>query len=166
MPVDERRAHPRSLSAQFGTAEFPFHIDTAHWVQPCRYVLMGAPESDKSKRPTELLDFAQLPIAADERRALSEGIYLVAAGRKSFYASAYANDRPFVRLDPGCMKPINDQARRSMDLLTSEYFSEMAVKVHWAGGTVLVLDNWRMLHRRAASANEAGSRCLFRALAQ
>lgn len=166
IPLDERKAHPRSLSAQFGTGGFPFHVDTAHWTRPCRYVLMGAPVGDQTERPTELLDFTQLPLAADERQALSEGLFLVAAGRSSFYATAYANDRPFVRFDPGCMKPMDDQAMRAVTLLIPERWVDIAMKVYWARGTVLVLDNWRMLHRRAAAANEAGSRPLLRALAQ
>src|SRR5690242_19048157 len=40
-PQALHKAHPRSLSAQFGLKALPFHVELSHRPRPCRYLLLG-----------------------------------------------------------------------------------------------------------------------------
>ena len=41
VPKDTDMAHAGSLSQQYGLAPLPLHTDTAHWMIPCRYLVMA-----------------------------------------------------------------------------------------------------------------------------
>jgi hypothetical protein len=40
-PTDASLAKPHSLSRKFSLGEFPCHSDTAHWLTPCRFVILA-----------------------------------------------------------------------------------------------------------------------------
>jgi hypothetical protein len=93
-------------------------------------------------------------------------MFLVHSGRDSFYAPVFSGER--YRYDPGCMTACDDRARQVEDYLEGQL--AQAAAVEWAeGGQVLVVDNRRVLHARAAVAEgDAGrelTRVAFRAKA-
>jgi hypothetical protein len=62
MPTVAHAAKPRSLSKIHSVGEFPLHIDTAHWLTPCRYIMLACVSPGSGSRPTLVLDTRQLPL--------------------------------------------------------------------------------------------------------
>lgn len=159
VPVSQREAQPRSLSRTAGTGAQPWHMDMAHRPVPARYLVLGMLECSSSAAATELLD-AELLVPDGLNEAASTEPFLVRSGAKSFYATIKGKGQPFLRLDPGCMEGATERARRLMALLVE--LSVPPTYVHrWTPGCVLVLDNWKVFHRRA-DARDDPTRMLFR----
>jgi hypothetical protein len=91
--------------------------------------------------------------------ALAHGMFLVHCGRDSFYTPVLADVR--YRYDPGCMTACDARAR-----LVEEYFAGQlaaATAFQWSGtDQLLVIDNRRVLHGRAAVADADAGRELTR----
>ena len=164
-PLDELVARPRSLSATYGLNAFPFHVDTSHWSVPARYLMLGAPQYDESRRPTELLNRESIALTQEEVETLYQGLFLIRAGRVSFYASSALKGQPFLRLDPGCMQPLDAHAKRALRLFTKPAFANKIVEICWRAGSVLFIDNWRVLHRRGSTSSPYRPRTLLRIVA-
>ena len=160
-PTPSDRASPRSLSAIYGTGAFPFHIDTAHWGVPCRYILL-CNERSTDAVPTVLLPWESC-FTSEDLSLLTLSVFLVRNGRHSFYASAYSPTRRLLRYDPGCMSPASRDAQAASRLIGERTESAQAVAHQWTRGSVLIIDNWRVLHSRPDASN-ASARHLRRVL--
>lgn len=163
--VDELRprlaheVHHPSLSAQVGHGLQPWHMDMAHRMEPARFLVMGMHECPAEAAPTELLDATDLVPKALAQEAHCEP-FLVRTGARSFYATILAKDQPFVRFDPGCMQGSTPRASALMEQLLGH--ATAPTHIHrWSAGSVLVIDNWKMLHRRA-DATTSTNRSLYR----
>jgi Taurine catabolism dioxygenase TauD, TfdA family len=152
-PTTEDGSRPKSLSATYGLGAQPLHTDGAHLRQPPDLVALHAPTPNST--PT-LLWKPPYPPAA-----LSNGLFLVDAGTDKFLAAPYSLRSGF-RFDPGCMRPLDQRAR-----LADDYFKEHHRKViehHWTSpGQLLLIDNRRVLHARAAVSAEDETRRIDRA---
>lgn len=159
VPVSQCEAPPRSLSRTTGTGAQPWHMDMAHRPVPARYLVLGMLKCSSRTAATELLD-AELLLPHGLSEAASTEPFLVRTGAKSFYATIKGKGRPFLRLDPGCMEGATERAKVLMTLLVA--LSVPPTYVHrWTPGSVLVLDNWKVFHRRADARNDP-TRVLFR----
>ncbi len=49
-PTKSEDSYPNSLSAIYSKGEFPLHVDTAHWLTPCRYLILGCYRTGKISR--------------------------------------------------------------------------------------------------------------------
>lgn len=158
-PQDKQKANSRSLSRITGTGRQPWHIDLAHKVEPARYLVMGMYACTPTVASTELLDTSFL-ICDQHREAAFSEPFLVRTGARSFYATMKSKNHPFIRFDPGCMYGATDRAKQLMQkILDKDLF---ATHTHvWKAGSILVVDNWKMLHRRADSSNSM-KRTLYR----
>ena len=148
-----------SLSAQVGHGLQPWHMDMAHRIEPARYLVMGMYECSTVTAPTELLDAIDLVPKALTHEAHCE-TFLVRTGARSFYATILAKHQPFARFDPGCMQGTTLRAKTLMQ----QILRRTTVPTHshqWTAGSVLVIDNWKMLHRRA-DATTSINRTLYR----
>ncbi len=159
VPVSEGKAQPRSLSRATGTGAQPWHMDMAHRPVPARYLALGMLECSSGTAATELLD-ADLLLPDELNEAASTEPFLVRTGAKSFYATIKGKGQPFFRLDPGCMEGATERARRLMTLLADLCVPPTYVH-RWTPGSILVLDNWKVFHRRA-DARDDPTRSLFR----
>ncbi|MCD0500803.1 MULTISPECIES: TauD/TfdA family dioxygenase [Achromobacter] len=74
--------------------------------------------------------------------------FLFRTGAQSFYATIKVKGAPFVRFDPGCMHGTTARAKALMQQLLNRTLAPTHVH-QWTPGAVLVIDNWKMLHRRA-----------------
>lgn len=150
--VEAGQAHPRSLSAMVGAGEQPLHTDGAHHRQMPDLVLLAA--ADPSPTPTLLC--APGPPTEAQRC----GVFKVGGGRDGFY-STVIDSSGLWRYDPGCMTPMDDDARRAAKELAR--LSDSAEAHHWTTpGTVLAIANRRVLHARAAAV-DASTRRVHRA---
>lgn len=156
----------RSLSRKFGLGLVPLHCDTAHWIVPCRYVVLACAESGSVDAPTILLDTLSLDLSNEERLLARSSCFLVRSGRGSFYASIIDSHRSFVRVDPGCMEPLSQDGVDALSLYSYERHRDKTAAFHWKIGHVLVIDNWRVLHGRGNDTPADSARRLVRIYVQ
>ncbi len=161
VPTKQEDAHPRSISAIYGTGEFPFHTDGAYMRIPPRFMFLRFIEG-KSDRATLLLDAYALPFSAEERREMFRDVWVVNGGRGRFLTPIFNNGlvsgSTLVRYDRGCMRPAHLAFNRAADILDLRSQEIKPVQIHWKLGHTLVLDNWRMLHARGSSSLEGVER--------
>jgi hypothetical protein len=162
-PRRSKNARSASLSRKFGCGPLPLHCDTAHWLVPCRYIVLGCAATGRVEAPTVLLDTVAVRLSDEERLLSRSASFVVRNGRRSFYASLIDNQRSFVRLDPGCMEPVTDASIEAMTLYRYESQHSKTVAFHWKAGDVLVIDNWRVLHGRGNRSTADPSRRILRA---
>lgn len=160
MPQEEDRAQPNSLSATTGLAKQPWHVDLAHCHVPARYIALACEREGSSSVPTELVPWKNVLDIADHEACRCEP-FLVRNGRGSFYATLLTEGRQFLRFDPGCMQPMTRGARVLMNKICGRRI-DPTVRIDWRPGLAVVIDNWRMLHRRQ-DAHGAQDRVLLRA---
>lgn len=158
-PLNKQKALPRSLSRITGAGQQPWHMDLAHRIVPSRYLVMGMHHTVTDTASTELLDASTFVPNKLQEEALSEP-FLVRTGGRSFYATMTVNGQSFLRFDPGCMQGATTRAIALMQKLLDQDPAPSYVH-RWEAGSVLVIDNWKMLHRRADATNSV-SRTLYR----
>ncbi len=158
-PLNKHQAFPRSLSRITGTGQQPWHMDLAHRMEPARYLVMGMHQALTETACTELLDASTLIPNMLQEEALSEP-FLVRNGARSFYATIAVKHQYFVRFDPGCMQGATKRAKALMQKLLDQALAPCQTH-RWGPGSVLVIDNWKMLHRRADATNSV-NRTLYR----
>lgn len=161
-PTEQESAHPSSLSRKFSFGEFPLHVDTAHWVIPCHYVILGCLSPSVSNRATFFMDTEDITLSTSQSQLLHQTPIRIVNGRKSFFGTIFAKDRPFVRYDSGCMKPVCKNGQLALDIFSYENCSDRIRSVNWIKGKVIVLNNWRMLHGRQESSCIDTDRALIR----
>ena len=149
LPTEAKAANPRSLSRVHAFGEFPLHIDTAHWLTPCRYVMLACISPGIACRPTLLMDTRRLLLKEHQSLLLHSAPLRVTNGRNSFFSTILSKSRPFVRFDTGCMTATTTDGVKALAVLTKENCSDHVETIQWKSGMVLVIDNWRMLHGRS-----------------
>jgi alpha-ketoglutarate-dependent taurine dioxygenase len=159
-PTAASEARAASMSAKFGVGQQPWHIDLAHWPVPARYILLGCESPGVSSTATELTRCSELFRASVDINAAHTQPYLVRNGRESFYSTLLDKRRPFARIDPGCMEPRSDAARKLQTRIQS-FRPECTVEIRWKPGAILIVDNWKVAHRRL-DATHASDRRLLR----
>jgi hypothetical protein len=162
LPTQADDAKPRSLSKIHAVGEFPLHNDTAHWLTPCRYVMLACVSPGSGNRPTLLMDARQLPLNERQNSLLHGTPLRVTNGRNSFFSTILSKSRPFVRFDLGCMTAVTPDGRETLGVLSRNNWSDHVATLHWASGTVLVIDNWRILHGRGHAGRPDSDRKLLR----
>ena len=162
MPTEADAAKPRSLSKVHAVGEFPLHIDTAHWLTPCRYVMLACVSPGSASRPTLLMDARRLPLNEHQSSLLHSTPLRVTNGRNSFFSTILSKARPFVRFDPGCMTATTPDGAKTLAVLARQNWSDYIQTVLWKTGTVIVMDNWRVLHGRGHADCPDSDRILLR----
>jgi hypothetical protein len=147
-PTTANNANEKSLSKLHSVGEFPLHNDLAHWPTPCRYVILACICSGKGNRATFLLDTKKLPLSARQKSILRSTAFRVENGRQSFFSTIISSSRSFIRFDPGCMKETSSDCIIAKNILSRERWPNHVRTFHWSSGSVLIIDNWRVLHGR------------------
>jgi hypothetical protein len=148
-PRSRERSQRTTLSGIYGLSALPFHMDTAHWFYPCRYVVLSCETPVPGIEPTVLLEWRQL-FSKEERRLLAAAIVVVRNGRNSFYAPALESEERFLRYDPGCVTFVGLRAQETESLVAERLRTSKGAAHVWSQGDVLVIDNWQALHSRPA----------------
>lgn len=139
--VDAADAHPHSLSAMVGAGQQPLHTDGAHHKAMPDLVLLSA------VAPTSTPTLLCVPESPTE--AQRTGVFKVGGGRTGFYSGVVDRAGRW-RYDPGCMAPMDDEARAAAVELAA--LAESAIAHNWTEpNTVLAIANRRLLHARAAA---------------
>lgn len=162
-PLGRSDAHPRSLSAIYGTGRLPFHVELGHRRQPCRYLLLGCIDPGEPASATLLVDWNRIGLEERDFALLENAPILVRTGRRSFYSTILPKGRDFLRFDPGCMEAIDRRGAEAMRLMEDRLAAARAERQDWRTGDMLLVDNWRILHGREPS-NAGNGRRLARVL--
>lgn len=162
-PTTHSIARAASLSRQHGTGAFPLHTDTAHWPVPARYLVLCCLNPGGGDRGTLLLPISGLELSDQDIAVLNSGVFLVRNARQSWFSSVLMSRRPFVRYDRGCMSPATASGAESARLMEKSIANSSPVRIGWEEGTILIVDNWRVLHGREAADGDSG-RMLLRML--
>ncbi len=153
-PTSRDAAPKRSLSARFGRQAFPFHTDLAHHPVPPRFVLLRCRRAASSSVPTLLIDGLRALLECRHAEVFRRDVWLVSGGRGRFYTTIVRWMPPekawIVRYDPVCMRPALESFAQSAALLDQAINEAEVAEVEWAPGSLLLFDNWRMLHSRPA----------------
>jgi alpha-ketoglutarate-dependent taurine dioxygenase len=163
-PTTASEGHPNSLTARYSTGAFPLHVDTAHWLVPCRYVILACRAVRDGSRGTNLLNIRDVPFSDSENHAFKTAPFLVRNGRNSFYGTILSNDREFIRYDPGCMSEVGEGNSLLKGALSEQRLKDYVTCITWSPGTVLILDNWKVLHGRGEGPRVEKDRTLGRVL--
>lgn len=158
--VQELRPHqasdaaPNTYSGNFGVGEFPMHTDLAHWAIPPRYLVLRCIQG-ASEVATGVIDGNVLienlgstllrRTLVQPRRPLGNGKQLLRLlDRFDDY------DVPVLRWDSIYLHPASAASKAAFDLV-SKHIASMTRDdaVLLTRGDTLVLDNWRMIHRRS-----------------
>jgi hypothetical protein len=161
-PTESGLARPHSLSQIHGTCEFPLHTDMAHWLTPCRYVMLACLSPGSGNRCTLLLNTQLLPLTEEQVALLHSMPFRVMNGRNSFFSTVLSSSRDFFRFDPGCMTPMTKEGAAVLTLLSHEKWAAAVESVIWQAGKVIVVDNWRVLHGRGRADSLDANRKLVR----
>ena len=138
-PRVREAAAPWSLSGTYGMGSFPWHTDGAVSTDPPRWIVMYA-KRISGHTYTELLDplpSLQLKLRRTVLRVIDN------RGRaRHLPASLPTKDGLRLRWDPRICTPLTGASLEEVE------GHEPSVKVSWVKGRVLILDNFRLLHRR------------------
>jgi len=164
-PRDQTDAPRASLSARYGKDSFPFHTDTAFWPTPCRFIVMRV-VGDR-RRFTHLLDLDVLmkELGAQTRKDAEESVWRTFSRGSGFYCSLRfrLGGHSGWRFDPMIMQPANSSAVRINELMAEVLIDKhQDTSVSWEQTEVLIVDNWRCLHRRGAAPPNERRRELLR----
>jgi hypothetical protein len=161
-PTDSSRAQINSLSAIHGHGNFPYHIDGSHFSTPSRYLIFHCTKANGQVAPTYILHQRDINFTVNENEAMRTGVFLVRNGKRSFYASILSKDVPFMRWDEGCMQPKDKKAKIAVTALSQLPNNTKRTTIHWTKGSLLVIDNWRVLHARGQTTDQNSQRKLLR----
>jgi len=149
----------RSLSRRHGLGAFPWHTDGAERALPPAWFLLRS--LARTRTPTLLLDSETLLSERWLRRDLVAGVWLVEGGSHRFHSSVISLSGA-IRWNPDIMQP---RGRRAYDAeigLRGEIAGAKPIEHEWKTGQVLLLDNRRWLHSRAAVSKKDQDRLLER----
>lgn len=150
-PKSADLAYANSLSAQYQLSSFPYHVDTAHWPTPCKYIVMGCKSPGSCNRKSLLIDWKSLQLDDSDMNTLKNAVFLVKDGARSFYSSILSDNNQFIRYDIGCMHATGPDSKTALQILSSAFDKSIKIEIEWEEDDILVLDNWRLLHGRGSS---------------
>lgn len=168
-PKTSDRARPGTMSALYGMGSFPPHTERAHWPTPPRFLILRS-VGDASNRPTILLDSYRLALDPKLTQELLQTPWIVRWGEVSFRSrvllpSSGAKGLWHVRYDRCCMTPCEEAGEGLSNRLEEALASLEPERHYWEPGTVLIIDNWRVLHGRGQSHDPDFGRALERVVA-
>lgn len=164
-PAKRENSTPNTYSGIYGLGAFPFHTDLAHWRYPPRYLVLRCVVGFEDV-PTLLLDGDEIASAIG-RPLLSRSLVRPRRpvdGRLPLYRLLQPSDqRDVLRWDQVFIQPASEVGRTGVEKFRAciDALAPIHVALSRPGDT-LVIDNWRMLHARAAVGPEHQSRTIER----
>lgn len=153
-PHGASSAPPNTYSGNFGIGEFPMHTDLAHWAVPPRYLalrcIQGSPEVATGIVDGNVLigDLGRALLRrtlVQPRRPLRNGKQIL-----RLLDCFEDGDAPILRWDSIFLRPATANSEVAYKQV-SEYIDSMVAEnvVLLTPGDTLIVDNWRMIHRRS-----------------
>jgi len=158
-PLAHVDANRNTLSSRYGAGPFPLHTETAYWRTPARYLLLRCVSPGASKRPTVVVPLSLRRLTRRQKICLESAVWVCRA-RPSFLCSILDGKR--IRYDRECMKPASPSADLAAQIMSELVYASQPVEIAWCEGRLLIIDNFRCLHGRAAAAVPDPDRVLER----
>lgn len=152
IPTESKEAKINSLSKIYGKGQQPWHIDTAHWIEPARYIVLACKVVGNNSCPTEIVKWSDIQLSKNESELFETEPFLIRNGSKSFLSTIINSTRKFIRYDPGCMEPISSDAKEALNII-SQKAEKVKASIYWNVNDILIVDNWSCLHRRSNAQN-------------
>ncbi|ASG23865.1 alpha-ketoglutarate-dependent taurine dioxygenase [Nitrospirillum viridazoti] len=164
-PQTAQTAKSNTLSSRYGTGCFPFHTDTAHWEQPARYLLLFCVSPGRGMRPTFLQDSRLWQLDDAEENLACRALWAVGHRRPRLATIATrSSGRLTIRYDMDCMRPMTAEAYQLKELLEGRIGIQPSIRIDWKAGSLLTIDNYRMVHARGDAVQPDPDRLLKRIL--
>lgn len=166
-PREINTAPPNTYSGNFGKGEFPLHTDLAHWAVPPRFLALRCIRGS-SDVPTRILDSREVVLSIGQstlRRALVQPRRPLRNGKQllRLLEQVEALGQPMFRWDSIYLRPATLSGERVFFLINDYLSVAKTIDVTLlVPGDTLVIDNWRMLHGRAATPENALDRHIER----
>jgi len=166
-PRSASSAPPNTYSGNFGMGEFPMHTDLAHWALPPRYLALrcieGSPEVATGIFDGKVLieEFGVTLL----RRTLLQPRRPLRNGKQLLRLLDFEEllEAPILRWDNIFLKPATDGSEQTYSQVYQYVNSVISNNVYlMAVGDTLVVDNWRMIHRRSPVPPSAENRHINR----
>lgn len=165
-PREQSSTTPNTYSGNFGIGEFPMHTDLAHWAIPPRYLILrcihGAPEVI-----TSLLDGNSLVKNFGStflRRVLMQPRRPILNQKQILRIMDYTNKKtPVLRWDSIYLKPATTDSKTACEAVSNHIsiIPKNDITLLTPGDT-LIINNWRMIHRRSSVPTKAINRKIER----
>ncbi len=150
-----------TYSGNYGTNEFPFHSDLAHWYTPPRYIFLRCvvPGVDVQ---TKLIDSKNI-IKDVEPELFYRSHFLPRKRLDRSLNILKVYDEVLFRWDSIFIQPANKLAKELQYIICEKLSSVQSEAVELCcAGDGLLIDNWRMLHGRSSVSDIAMHRKLER----
>lgn len=145
-----------SFSFKYGLDEFPYHTDTAFWAKPAKLILMTT--ELPSSCNTILIDIKGLlnSLTESELIVFQNSVFTLKTPSQIKFVSVIQREKEefIFRYDPNIMTPFNSNAKKCDEIIKQYIEEAKAIQVQWTGKNILVLNNWRMVHKRSECKNE------------
>jgi alpha-ketoglutarate-dependent taurine dioxygenase len=155
-PKENGKGLKNSFSFNHGLSEFPYHTDTAFWAKPARLILMASETSSNCE--TSLIDTKELinSLTADQLNIFYNSVFILKTPNEIKFVSVLQNHNgaTILRYDPNIMEPFNNSAKICHETINTFIQKADPKTINWSGTNVVVLDNWRFLHKRNECKNE------------
>jgi alpha-ketoglutarate-dependent taurine dioxygenase len=157
-------AVPGSWRHYIAENAFPYHSDGAYHAEPPRWLILYCVESDDGAAATMLADPLSQADAADRRLLSTEPWRIHQSGaRRGTRLLEWVDGRERLRWDPMVMRPFISSSAQAGGRLEALIARAPQVRHVWSAGSLLLIDNWRMLHARPPCDDRA-NRTLWRLL--
>lgn len=166
-PHTRGQSSPNTYSGNFGLQEFPLHTDLAHWFLPPRYLSLRCVRGT-TEVATHLLDSTELVNEFGESALASAFVRpRRPVGRSNYLLRLYGptdEGENLFRWDSLFITPATETSTSTYKSVSNRLASMLRTSVYLEHeGDTLIIDNWRMLHGRAAIADSGMSRYIERA---
>lgn len=162
---EKESATPNTYSGNYGRGEFPLHTDLAHWSLPPRYFVLRCIFGAKDV-PTRLVDGLDLIETVGElkmSRAIVRPRRPIAGQLSLLHLLDTHAGVNVLRWDELFILPVTAEGKGVMEAVRHCLTQTRSIQITLSKpGDTLIVDNWRMLHGRAA-ASGATTRRLDRA---
>ncbi len=168
IPRHRAEAPPNTYSGNFGTDEFPLHTDLAHWAIPPRYLVLRCQQGSDSVA-TRVIDGRELVmhegittlerILVQPRRPMRNGKHLLQLLQRIDPSDGWRLRWDSIYLRPATI--ISEGLFAHVLLFLSRSVTTDLILRH--RGDTLIIDNWRCLHGRTKTPENARTRFINRA---
>ncbi|MBZ9734366.1 TauD/TfdA family dioxygenase [Mesorhizobium sp. CA18] len=152
-PRDQGQATPNTYSGNFGLEAFPFHTDLAHWRMPPRYFMLRCIVGF-AEVPTLLLDGRKLVEAVGRqelRHAIVRPRRRVKGELPLLRLCQDRNGEDTIRWDSLFLVPASEAGKSAIARFAEAVAKATSLSFALSDPSdTLIVDNWRMLHARAA----------------
>lgn len=160
-PSEKCNSSPNTYSGNFGLGEFPFHTDLAHWGNPPRYIVLRCLCGVKGVFTSVINQEQILKLVSyeDLQRVFVTSRRPINRRHRIFSLMDKIDENIILRWDSLFLKPIS----KSSEMIFSQFSGQLkevdSIKFELKNkGDLLIIDNWRTLHKRSAIKSSKSSK--------